>query len=69
MKFKRWIGKIGDRRPSSWFALLPVSIGDEVRWLERVTVMWELRMVPDFFPPCAHRPRWVKIGFMEESDQ
>jgi hypothetical protein len=31
--------KIGDTRTRSWFALLPVKIKGETRWLEWVTVV------------------------------
>lgn len=66
MKFKSWDKVVGQKRISTWFAILPVWIDYEVRWLEQVEVMWECRMVPDFFPPCHPRPRWVKIEFLEE---
>lgn len=32
---------LGEGRVKSWFALLPVRIGYETRWLERVTVRQE----------------------------
>ena len=43
----RWFGpKIGRERIKSWFALLPVCIDGECRWLERVHVRqrgdWDL---------------------------
>ena len=31
--------KNGDERTRTFFAILPFSIGDEVRWLEKVTVL------------------------------
>lgn len=27
-------------KETSWFAILPVKINDEIRWLERVKVKW-----------------------------
>lgn len=65
VRFTRWVGEIGDVQHSSWFALLPVTIGNETRWLEWVTVLWQLQEVPDFFPPCALRPKWVKVDFLD----
>lgn len=29
---------IGDIEVRSWFAIIPVQINDEIRWLEKVTV-------------------------------
>jgi len=35
----RWImAQEGDSRIKSWFAIVPVEIGNEVRWFERVSV-------------------------------
>jgi hypothetical protein len=45
MRFKIKINKepqIGDKRVHRWFALVPVCIEREVRWLEWVTVKQEL---------------------------
>lgn len=46
----------GDRRTESYFALFPVRIGREVRWLEKVRVMtvW-----------CSNEGRWVEIEFLD----
>lgn len=33
----------GDVKIKSWFAFLPVKIGDDYRWLERVTVEYHFR--------------------------
>lgn len=32
---------LGTRRIKKWFALLPVTIGNETRWMERVTISQE----------------------------
>lgn len=70
----RWKDKpqpiVGDTRTRSWFALLPVKIGDETRWLEWVTVkdkyvkIWRksvegCRARPDFWEG------WIPKGFVK----
>lgn len=54
----------GDRRTTSWFALWPVTIGTETRWLERVSVLEEYRV------PClaCGDPFWAKRRFVEDAD-
>jgi len=70
MRFRhRFPAKLGERRTSSWFALLPVTIEGETRWLENVTVVWELMSVPNFFPPCDYVPRWVKVDFIDDDTE
>lgn len=46
----------GDRRTESYFALFPVRIGQEVRWLEKVRVMTVWR---------SNEGRWVEIEFLD----
>jgi len=37
----RWFKlRHGDRKIKTWFAFLPVTIGGETRWLEKVTVLY-----------------------------
>jgi len=64
MRYKHWGGMVGDTRESTWFAILPVRIGDETRWMEWVTVRWRRAWVNDLLPPCEPRPRWVKESFL-----
>lgn len=65
MRWNSWrIAADGDKRVSSWYALLPVRIGVEVRWLERVSVEWEYRYYTTGLNP---RLRWEKVRFTEQT--
>ena len=45
MRWKSWYpADVGDKRVSTWFAFLPVKIGNDCRWWETVTVEFELKM-------------------------
>lgn len=48
MRWESWYpskaSKAGDKRVKTWFALWPVKIGNDCRWLERVTVEFELKI-------------------------
>lgn len=45
-----------ERRTTSYFAFLPVRIGREVRWLERVNVRVEW---------CDNESRWKEVEFLD----
>jgi hypothetical protein len=67
MRFQNWWpADLGDKRISSWFALIPVTLGNETRWLERVTVEWQVENVAGLLPPCLPTPAWVKVRFVEK---
>jgi hypothetical protein len=55
----------GDKRVTTWFALWPVKLGNDFRWLERVTVEWEYVEEHHFFPPCAPYLKWQPIRFVD----
>ncbi len=66
MRWKTWKGAAeGDKRKSTWFALIPISINGDFRWLEKVTVEWEYSFVANSFPGRA-RLKWHKIRFVDE---
>lgn len=69
---------IEDTRECRWFAFRPVTIKDETRWLEYVTV--QQRYVPDYAAPQSGNPcnytlpmfgfniywyRWKNICFID----
>lgn len=41
MQMRWYKPSYGDTKMRSWFAWLPVTVGNETRWLERVTVMYQ----------------------------
>jgi hypothetical protein len=67
MRYRCWYpAKLGDKRISYWFALLPVNIEGEVRWLEWVTVEWIVVEKRKFLPPCPTYLTWTKLRYMPE---
>jgi hypothetical protein len=64
----RWSSSSPDRqRPNlvrRWFALWPVTVGGETRWLERVTV--EYQDSPYFFGEGYTGYRYKRIRFVDE---
>lgn len=48
----------GDTKMRSWFAWLPVTVGNETRWLERVTVMYI------YGTTCAKK--WDSLYFVDD---
>lgn len=72
MKWKSWSnGFVGETRVKSWFAILPVRIGSDCRWLERVTVEYKLTMRKyDYywcgrFTHSGHEFEWVQKRFVD----
>lgn len=72
MKWKSWFpAMVGDTRVKSWFALLPVKIGNDLRWLEKVTVEYQLQIIIydhywcGVFQGTTEEPEWVKIKFVD----
>ena len=58
----RWtVAEEGSTRVRSWFALLPVTIGPETRWLERVAV--EERQ--EFHVSDVCRVTWRQMRFVD----
>ena len=54
--------KIGKRRVKTWFAVVPVTIKRETRWLEYVTVSQEYT---DLISPSGEpEPGWRNIVFV-----
>lgn len=67
MRFTDWsFAKEGETRTQTWFAIWPVKIGNEIRWLERVTVEWKYIYVNAFLPPCMPYLKWQKMRFIDE---
>jgi len=61
----RWtkIKAVDSERVKTWFALLPVTIGDETRWLERVSVKQRRGFVE--IRPGVSRVSWSSVEFVE----
>lgn len=57
MRWKTPKYKEGDTRTRTWFALIPVTIKEETRWLERVTVIQTL-------VSCGYDYEWVDSQFV-----
>lgn len=51
----------GERRTSTWFAFLPVTIGKETRWLEKVAVRQQWK---DGF--IFEEKRWENLNFIND---
>ena len=49
----------GQKKTKSWFALFPITINGETRWLERVTVQF-------FYSPL--RKDWVPEYFIDDKE-
>ncbi len=70
MRFKTWFpANLGDTRITKKFAIFPIRIDNEIRWLEFVRIKWELVEAYKFLPPCSPYQKWVKVQFVEESDE
>lgn len=62
MKTINWYpAEKGDKRIRSWFALFPVTIGNETRWLENVSVEYEYRFYGGGLSPTM---KWQKNRFV-----
>lgn len=69
MKFTTWYPAAqGEKRTTTWFAILPVTLGNDCRWLEKVTVQWEYIFVDTFLPPCSPVLKWRKIRFIDSKE-
>lgn len=65
MRFISWTPEyVGQIRTQSWFAICPVKINGETRWLEKVTVKWMVMKSNRFLPPCLPYLKWVKYEFV-----
>jgi len=68
MKSQTWLpASRGDRRISGWFAILPVWIGNDFRWLEWVRVEWEYKEKEGLFPPCLPCLKWQMNRFVDDA--
>lgn len=66
MRFMAWYPmREHETRITRQFAWLPIRIGRETRWLERVTILWRVEMVPTFLPPCTPRLKWIRYKFSD----
>lgn len=54
--------KIDTKRKHKWFALFPVTIGRETRWLETVEVE---QKYTEIISPCGDEPErgWYNLNF------
>lgn len=59
MRFKRRVWNRGDQRIYIFFALFPVCIDGDVRWLERVSVLQEFRI-----EDSGSGPYWKNLEFV-----
>ena len=59
--------ELGTKRIETWFALFPVTIGRETRWLEKVTVEQEYKEMANF---CADvivpSNEWLNVKFIND---
>jgi hypothetical protein len=58
LKVKRY-PELGDHREKSWYALCPVKIKTEIRWLERVNVVQTFKRFED-------GDYWSNVRFIDE---
>ena len=66
MRFKQpqpVIHSYGEMRTQSWFALGPITIEDETRWLERVTVEYVWAMGNFYMGDPDH---WAANRFIDQ---
>ena len=56
--------EIGANRLKTWFALIPVRIGRETRWFEKVTCLQEY--VDLISPSGEPEPSWRNIKFNDK---
>lgn len=57
--------KLGAVRIKSWFAVFPVTIGNETRWLERVTTKQEYKEMANLCGDVVvPENTWVNIKFL-----
>ena len=64
MRWKSWFpASIGEKRVKTWFAWLPVKINNDCRWLERVSVEFELKMA--LATRYDRYPYWDKVRFVD----
>lgn len=62
---------IGSKEIVSWFAILPVQIGRDIRWLEKVHVEYEFEKYEYYYPfrkdskiyTCG---KWVMKRFLDD---
>ena len=64
---RKRLPQIGDTRIKSWYALIPVTINNERRWLEKVTVEQEYahNIVRIYDLPYPTKG-WFNLRFVEE---
>ena len=53
-------------RIKSWFAIFPITIGNETRWLERVTVKQEL-LKKYYTYQEGYSLRWNNFEFLDQA--
>lgn len=64
MRINNWLmADPGDTRTETWFAIFPVRISRETRWLEQVTVEYEYRFYGGGWSPCY---KWQKNKFIDQ---
>lgn len=67
MRWTSWYPAcVGERRTSSWFALWPVQIGNDVRWLEKVAVEWEFCV---YFYLGRKSRGWIMRRFLDNKEE
>ena len=63
--FGRQDPKIGTIDVRIKFLWLPLTIGDETRWMEKATIVYEYRYVDDHYGDYAIKVKdWVPIRFV-----
>ena len=61
--------EIGTERAVKFFAMLPVTIGRETRWLERVKVKQRYQTMTSIEPVCGHpvpSDEWTNVEFLNK---
>ena len=63
MRWERYV--YGDTKITKKFALLPIAIGKEVRWLEWVKIKYKYDITFSHFTGC-YRDGWEAVVFIDE---
>jgi hypothetical protein len=65
---------IGSKEIVSWFAIFPVQIKRDIRWLETVHVEYEFQKYEYYYPFRADNKvytcgKWIKKRFLDSASQ
>lgn len=73
MKFKvdRLKDQLGEQRIITKFLLFPKSIGNDIRWLEKATILQEVMPIDvgGSMEWGNYRHRWVDVSFLPDQEK